>query len=632
MAQSLQDLAITRCTTSGDVPAKLVGATTTVMGSYMYLFGGIQFAERHISSDLYRLDLETLSWKKLASHPNDDVPCPRYFHSADAWGSMLVIFGGMSHQSTDNNVEKIRALDDVRLYDTEAGRWLPDYASSGEAPQARYGHLSSVTADRLFVIGGQDRRNEWLDDICLYDIPTRKWVQRRSHPRARHSGSYRSMAVAPRMIVHIPPNPQAAASASSDKLVFHSYSALPTNDHPADVYLYSNYNVRTSGPVSVPISLLSQFKDMHRDLEIISPLPGNDFTMTDSTQAMSGTVVPPGFRFPTGAILGNHLVVAGTSIEHSQQSYMIWTLNLTTLQWSRIDVGSSLDSGSWFRGCLAPLSNKFYIFGDKDGNRIDDYGQRLLSWENVVVLDLEAFGVYQPPQAKLDISMQELGLTALQEGIRADFDVICADGRKISCSRKLLEDRWPWFKEQRKQLLEAAMNMPGSDAPVSQRETDPFVTLRALHLPSSYQVSLALVQYFYAQALVTPIQQTPAVLNQLLALATHYGIEPLDVLARHAMHLALDNPKSADVYEAATSCSCRSLQVRAMRLLSSAPKHHSDGRLNGSDNGGRAGSAMGYLNMSRGNQSTPRPRRRPSEAQLQANGGLQGSKSTPLQA
>ncbi|KAF8914852.1 galactose oxidase [Mucidula mucida] len=567
---SIFDLTSACRKTNGAIPPKLVGASTTVIGSHMYLFGGRQVAERKMASDLYCFDLETLVWTKLPNHPDDDLPCPRYFHSSDSWGNLLIIFGGMSNQPDSPNPDELCVLNDVRLYDIEAGRWLPSTPDgSGEAPRARYAHLSSVTADRLFIIGGQDFFNTWLDDVCVYDLLARTWVQRRDYPR--HCGTYRSVAVSSNLTVRHPTpqnHPRFSSPASDDSentapesLVFHPYSAPPTEDHPADIYLYSNYN----------------FTDVKRELEVFSPLPDTDFTITDRSGSMAGTTFPPGLRFPTGAILGNHLIIAGTYLAHSYQSFSIWVLDLQTMHWSRIDPGKAVESGSWFRGCLAPYSNRFYIFGNRDGNLVDDYNRRLLSWEHVAVVDLEAFGIYQPPPARVDISMQELGLTALEEGILADFEVVCEDGRKVPCSRKLLEERWPWFRDQRRMLLESALHamesMPTSpmhvDLPSTYKGADPRLTPRALHLSEPYPITLALVQYFYAQALITPLQQAPAVLSQLLVLATTYNIEHLEELVRHAMHRALSNSTSVGVYEVATLCNCRSLQIRALKTVMS---------------------------------------------------------------
>jgi hypothetical protein len=292
---------------------------------------------------------------------------------------------------------------------------------------------------------------------------------------------------------------------------------------------------------------------------------------------MSGANFPPGLRFPTSAILGTSLIIAGTHLSHSYQSFSIWVLDLMTMTWSRIDPGEAVGSGSWFRGCLWAEANRFFIFGNRSGNLVDDYNRRLLSWDHVVVVDLEAFGIYQPPMLKIDIARQHLCLAALEEHLVADFEIICDDGRKLSCSREILEDRWPWF---RKQLTMSRQNMkrtletlpltsihddlPEVPGTVSKEEPriDSRVTLRSFQLSEPYPITLALLQYFYTTALVTSLQHAPAVLSQLLVLATTYEIAHLASLVKHAMHRALCNSTSVGVYEVATLCSCRSLQIR----------------------------------------------------------------------
>jgi hypothetical protein len=321
----------------------------------------------------------------------------------------------------------------------------------------------------------------------------------------------------------------------------------------------------------------NQFTDVKRELEVFVPLPDTDFTIHDRSSAMGGSSFPPGLRFPTGAILGTHFIIAGTYLAHTYQSFSIWALDLLSMTWSRIDPGSAVSTGSWFRGCLWAESNKFLIFGNRNGNLVDDYNRRLLSWDHVAVIDLEAFGIYQPPPIQLDISMQELGLAALEEDALSDFEVICDDGRKIRCSRKLLENRWPWFKEQRTLFVQKAKraletlptssthvplpSLPGV-VPAEENRHDPRLTPRSFHLSEPYPITLALLQYFYSLALITPLQQAPAVLSQLLVLSSTYQITHLEALVKHAMHRSLSNSTSVGVYEVATLCSCRSLQIR----------------------------------------------------------------------
>ncbi|KAG6903254.1 hypothetical protein C0995_000149 [Termitomyces sp. Mi166 len=613
MMHSINDLTTFCRKTTGDVPEKLVGASTTVVGSKMYLFvsfstvsyillatddaqGGRLVTERKMVSDLYVFDMETYNWEKIPISPDDDIPRARYFHSADTWNNKLIIFGGMSNHPDSIGPEDLCVLNDVRFFDITTRHWLPASQSSVPVPEtllprARYAHLSSVTAGRLFIIGGQDFNNTWLDDVCVYDLVTNAWVLRRDYPR--HCGTYRSVAVSSHTTVRFPMeemrNSHSASTLGppgqrfgpdetadpateftpSEALTHLPYSAPPTEEHPCDIYLYSNYN----------------FTDVKRELEVFSPLPENDFAIQDKSSVMAGSTFPPGLRFPTGAILGSNLIIAGTYLAHSFQSFSIWVLDLVTMTWMRIDPGKAVETGSWFRGSLHAEANKFVIFGNRNGNLVDDYNRRLLSWDHVAVVDLEAFGVYQPPALKLDTTMQELGLAALEERVVADFDVICEDGRRLSCSRKILEERWPWFLEQRK-LFNAKVNqalaaMPGGgDSPAhlpmpeisgnassEEPRVDPRLTSRALELSEPYPIVLALLQYFYTTALITPLQHAPAVLSQLLMLATHYGLKHLEQLVKHAMHRALSNSTSVGVYEVATLCSCRSLQIRALKTV-----------------------------------------------------------------
>ncbi|KAF8895546.1 hypothetical protein BD779DRAFT_1668802 [Infundibulicybe gibba] len=577
MLHSIYDLTTFCRKTTGDVPSKLVGASTTVVGSKMYLFGGRLVTERRMVSDLYMFDLETFNWERIPVSQEDDIPKPRYFHSADAWNNQLIIFGGMSNQPESTNPEELCVLNDVRFFDLSARRWVPSRSSSpitDHVPRARYAHLSSITAGRLFIIGGQDFFNTWLDDICVYDLVTRSWIDRRAYPR--HCGTYRSVAVSSQLSVRLPheenrdskPSPDIGpvgarfsqynrpptTALASESLIHLPYSVTPSEEYPSDIFLYSNYN----------------FTDVKRELE-------------DRSAAMSGTTFPPGLRFPTGAILGTHLIIAGTYLAHSYQSFSIWVLDLLSMTWSRIDPGKAVETGSWFRGCLWSEANKFLIFGNRNGNLVDDYNRRLLSWDHVAVVDLEAFGIYQPPPLKLDIPMQELGLAALEERLSTDFDIICDDGRRLSCSRKILEQRWPWFQDQQQRFLQTAANalesLPSSpmhvDLPIlpgitDGQRSDPRLAPRALNLSESYPVTLALIQYFYTLALVTPLQHAPAVLSQLLVLSVTYKLNHLESLVKHAMHRALSNSTSVGVYEVATLCSCRSLQIRP--VLGSALK------------------------------------------------------------
>lgn len=179
----------------------------------------------------------------------------------------------MAIKPQSDNPEDLCVLNDVRLFDLTTKHWLPSSATSGESssqtsfiPNPRYAHLSSVTSDRLFIIGGQDLNNIWLDEIYIYDLMTKAWVHRRDY--ARHCGTYRSVVVTAEQRIRLPQDELRRPEPSPSKLgppgtrfkldksapptpmatppesfVHLPYSAPPTDEYPCDIYLFSNYNV-----------------------------------------------------------------------------------------------------------------------------------------------------------------------------------------------------------------------------------------------------------------------------------------------------------------------------------------------------------------------------------------------------
>lgn len=321
-----------------------------------------------------------------------------------------------------------------------------------------------------------------------------------------------------------------------------------------------------------------QVNGTRRDIEVITPLPDGDFAVLGRSLGTTGASLPPGLRIPSGVIVGTTLILTGVHLAPSEQAFEVWTLDLVDMLWSPIHTGSTLSEGSWLRACLWRDANKLLVFGDPTGNSVRDFNHRSPSWNNVVAVDLEAFGVYQPPRLVLEIPQQILGLSALEEGIRTDFEVVCSDGRKIKCSRKPLEDRWVWFKKQRGLYLQAAARAIESTPTASRarspsslvrepqkkqaEQADPRLSLRALNLGESYPVTLALLQYMYSMALLTPLQHAPAVISRLLVLSNTYDLPHLRSLVKHALHWALTGDTAPGIYNIASLCGCNGLQLR----------------------------------------------------------------------
>jgi hypothetical protein len=256
----------------------------------------------------------------------------------------------------------------------------------------------------------------------------------------------------------------------------------------------------------------------------------------------------------------------------TSENVEIWAFDLLTLTWSPVDPGRHVTSGSWTPGRLWRDSNKFLMFGDRNGTA-DDYREHHINLDDLAIIDLECFGIYQPPPMEPDFETQELRLFALEEASEdGDFEIICDDAQSIKCSRKLLASRWPWFNTQLSWLRQKA-KFALETQPVSVRSSrrqdeeqpDPRITPHRLNLAEQYEVTWSLLRYFYTLSLHS---ESPSVLCRLLVLSTDYEIPRLRSLVTHAMHHSLSEETCDDFYNVATRCDCQSLQFRYVGLSS----------------------------------------------------------------
>lgn len=462
--QSISGIITQIHSTVEEVPPALVGASVNVIDDKVYVFGGRLATSRKMTNYLYILDLATLVWSRHIPPPDSDKPPKaRYFHSASVYKKQLIIFGGMGYSRISS--EGLCVLDDVAVLDIETMCWSkPNIQPSLYSPQSRYAHLSSISDDKLIVIGGQDLENNYLDEMNVLNLKTWDWEQVKTFEK--HVGAYRSIAVtgpqndANRMtpsasnssFMKNSNNDQENTQVADDS---HEDNEITTNGHrtsavrqfgpnsinnsqqqqqqqqqradePKPIYLYTNYN----------------FADVKRELQLIYPTAAH---IEDCSNYMTGSIMPPGLRFPTGHTLGNHLILAGTYLSPQSQSFTIWSLDLGKLTWSRIETGTVFNSGSWNRGVLYENGNRFLVFGNQHRNLLEDYNHRQVNFEHLAMVDLEAFGVYALPKVTCSSLAQEMGLRLLNEPAVSDFHIITQDQLSIPVNSAVLCQRWPYF-------------------------------------------------------------------------------------------------------------------------------------------------------------------------------------------
>ncbi|TIB19622.1 hypothetical protein E3P89_03802 [Wallemia ichthyophaga] len=541
--------------TTGSIPPPLVGPSMTIVNDQLYLIGGRKVTERVMTNNVYKLDLHTLRWNLIQFDDSSQIPSERYFHSVDLWNDNLVLFGGMAYKDND----ELAVLDDVFFLNLKSLSWIkidtslsPSYTKSN-GPMPRYAHLSSISGDCLIIAGGQGKDNQYIQEIAILDLRSTQWLHTRAYDH--QCGSYRSVAVSsPQRVVS--PDPS-TIRVGGEILHLLPYTDNCSEFDPSDVYIYSNYN----------------FQDLKRQLEVLEAPSNTEFSVADHSGLMRGASLPPGLRFPTGSILGNHLVISGTYLANTSQTFSIWALDLSSFVWQRIDPGAHLSSGSWNKGTLWRDTNRYVVMGNRDRSLVNDYNHRQQNFDHVSFVELEAFGIYQPPPVTLSLDAQLLGLQSLVDESLADFDLIPegtneADREKyrFPCSSRILEARWPWFRA-RKLAYNQQLHAQNPSSVAEQR-----LLSKTLTIPESPTVVKALLEWFYTSALVTPLQLAQPVLASLLGFSRTYGLEPLERNVKHAMHVELEPATAVQIHEAATLCGARMLQIRALKMVMSSNK------------------------------------------------------------
>ncbi|KAL2110831.1 hypothetical protein VUR80DRAFT_658 [Thermomyces stellatus] len=499
--------------TTGREPPALVGATTTILGDKLYVFGGRILSRSRLApltSDLYELDLIRRHWTKLET--TGDIPPPRYFHSMCALGdTKLVCYGGMSpatnsaSASVNDQQPEMTVMSDIYIYDVHTRKWV--FVNAPDAPEGRYAHCATIAPSsatftstkasmsalhynpssgnpnegrlgvsidgtggaEMIVVGGQDAANHYIEQISVFNLRSLKWTM--TQPLGKSCGAYRSVVA--------PLSPSVASRIGKGQGGNGAQRNEPAMGQDgretagSSMLIYSNYN----------------FLDVKLELQVRSP----DGTITE--KSMSSTYSPPGLRFPNGGVIDTHLVVSGTYLTSSKQEYALWALDLRTLTWSRIDAaGSVFSQGSWNRGVLWSRRNTFVILGNRKRSLVDDYNHRRINFSNVCMVELEAFGFYDNPRKTSPLSgfvsasspyagpglsvarkagstaggrvhsraSEELGEKALALRELADMDILCISGERIPVNSRIIARRWgPYFVQL---LREGTATQDGSDA------------------------------------------------------------------------------------------------------------------------------------------------------------------------
>ncbi|KAG0229311.1 hypothetical protein BGW42_001651 [Actinomortierella wolfii] len=672
-------LASTPRATRGRPPPPLMGSALVLLNdSAIHCFGG-RLENRRLTNCHYVLDVERGSWEAI--HPAEEEeganqtdmnssfhnnpknmlslslttdpvgpntgslsgmlsvqPQPRYFHTLNSFGTILILFGGMAKANPDDpdTANNLVALDDLHVFDTITQTWQQKHPPLNEhTPRARWAHLSTILDHYLIIIGGTDTNKAYVEDACVLDLHTWEWVA--SVQQIGQCGSYRTIAAtgpsnqAAQTTAPTSPSfpsacaamPQTSSSLSwpttdsggaepiaslsmvlsrslSKAIKLHeSLKQEVDDDEEIDPYpkqqqqqqqQQQSANGKKSGerllsgdltPAFKPGSDIPSiyvysnhtFRNLQRELKIISPhythassrqdggsgrnsrssnnshsegtLGFNLMDKTPTVLGMDEIDLPPGLRFPQGHVYQNQLILTGTSIEPGKPPALaIYSMDLTTLKWTPMNTYTLLEVGSWNRTLLHPATGTLFVFGNYDSNAELDYSNRIQHHNHLMMIDLQAYGLYERPIPSFPTYAQDLGFDLLKDPSLNDMEIASMTGNLHPANSTVLAARWPEFATL---LLSPPYIM------------DPLI----LELPVPDDVVTHFLYYLYTGAL--PADVTPGAADYLLILARRYELNGLYALTIDILHQTVDrNP--IRVFGTALLAGELGLQARAVGL------------------------------------------------------------------
>ncbi|KAF9437771.1 hypothetical protein BGZ76_011229, partial [Entomortierella beljakovae] len=687
---STKALAITSCASSGTPPPPLIGsATVLVNDSAMHCFGG-RLESRTLTNCHYVLDVDTGAWETIHQAPESSDkresgslidlggkttteipnnislslttdpaetdsgplsgiasvrPSPRYFHTINAFGTTLILFGGMGKAQGSDNLEKekdtdskeqdeledprlragekeagnqgsLQAFNDLWTFDIVSQRWQQRHPPiNTHSPRPRWAHMAIIMDHYLIVIGGTDALKVYVEDACVLDLHSWEWVA--TIPNIGQCGSYRTVAatgpskqasttvepavssfpsagasspqtssnlarpfldsgsVDPMASISMVLTGRISAPSSTSSSTCKDDDTIDTPNSPISkrklsermlsgeltpafrsgrdvpsIYLYSNYNF--SSPqrdfkVITPHYTHPTVSESDTTLTTSAPVAPPSFSLIEKSQAlkMMEPELPPGLRFPQGHIYQNQLILTGTLIvPGSAPTLAIYSFNLTHYRWERLDTDNVLQVGSWNRTMLHPATGTLLVFGNHDTDPKRDYANRLQHHNHFMLIDLQAYGLYDRPIPSLPQAAQDLGQDLLAHPSLCDMHVASVTGTLFGANSTVLASRWPEFSSL---LL-----------------SPPYVTPLILVLPVPDEVVPIFLQYLYTGALPFDII-TAGIADYLLILAKKYELNGLYALTMDVLHQTV-HLRPVRVYSSALLAGELGLQARSVGL------------------------------------------------------------------
>lgn len=508
-------------------------------------------------NDLHVYDIVTQRWEQKYPTVNAFTPRPRWAHLATIMDHYLIVIGGTD---TEKNY-----IEDACVLDLEIWEWVAMVPNIGQCGSYRTIAATGPSKQSSGAVSPSSPSFPSANASSPQTSSNLSWISSDSGPIDAMASI--SMVLSGRISA---PSTNTAYSSSqeqdddsvespktkktsSERLM--SSELTPSFKSGRDglsIYLYSNYNFQK---LQRELKVITPHYNSHIANDALGAFGPPSFSLVEKSQALSmmGHELPVGLRFPQGHAFQNQLIVTGTLISPGKAPTLaIYTFNLVSYKWDRLDTDKTLEAGSWNRTLLHPATGTLMIFGKRGSNAETDYANRIQHHDHLMMINLQAYGLYERPIPSLPQGAQELGFELLNEIGLNDMHVASVTGTLFGANSTVLAARWPEF--------------------ASLLLSPPYVTPLILELPVPDEVIPLFLQYLYTGALPAVSAVTAGMADYLLILARRYELNGLYALTMDILHQIVET-NSMRVHTTALIAGELGLSARAISLaLQTLPK------------------------------------------------------------
>jgi len=148
--------------------------SAVVFGDEILVFGGVG-ADLTPCATLRAFHCATYRWRVLSDQSHGTGPSARWGHTAVAFHSQMVVFGGRT--AAGYSAETF-------VYDTRTSTWQQLLCAN--RPVGRTGHSATVHRESLYVVGGYGADGDLIADVLVLDLRSQTWqrvvLHSRPHP------------------------------------------------------------------------------------------------------------------------------------------------------------------------------------------------------------------------------------------------------------------------------------------------------------------------------------------------------------------------------------------------------------------------------------------------------------------